>query len=134
MSTKDFLGRGWKFPVCVDKKTGAIKLSEYEEDIEEAIKIIILTKRKERIFRSEFGCNTNMYVCEEMDETTIYALESDVIDALVKWEPRITDITVEAKRDPKNKERILLHIGYVVRDTNNMFNLVYPFYLKEGIG
>jgi hypothetical protein len=28
--------------------------------------------------------------------------------------------------------KLLIRINYRVRDTNNEFNLVYPFYLEEG--
>ena len=38
---KEFLGVGWKFPVNVDAK-GDIQMSEYEEDIKEAIWIILI--------------------------------------------------------------------------------------------
>ena len=29
------------------------------------------------------------------------------------------------------RERVLIGVDYQVRATNNEFNLVYPFYLKE---
>jgi len=38
---REFLGRGWKFPVGVDPK-GEIKMSEYEQDIKEAIWLILI--------------------------------------------------------------------------------------------
>lgn len=53
---KDFLGTGWKFPVEVDEITGRIKMSSYEEDIQEAIGIILKTRKGERMMRPDFGC------------------------------------------------------------------------------
>ena len=40
---KAFLGRGWKFPVGVDPQSGRIAMSEYEQDIHEAIRILLAT-------------------------------------------------------------------------------------------
>ncbi|NUM68168.1 baseplate protein, partial [candidate division KSB1 bacterium] len=37
---KSFLGRGWKFPVMVNLSSGKIAMSEFEQDIREAIWII----------------------------------------------------------------------------------------------
>ena len=53
--------------------------------------------------------------------------------ALVRWEPRIEDIAVEV--EPVEAEgQVLIHISYVVRGTNNPFNMVFPFYINEGYG
>jgi len=45
----------------------------------------------------------------------------------------VTDIEVKAERDPVDPEKLLLHVKYEVRTTNNLFNQVYPFYLHEGV-
>ena len=42
--SQDFLGRGWKFPPQVDETTGRIRTVGYEEDIAEAIRIILFTR------------------------------------------------------------------------------------------
>ena len=51
---------------------------------------------------------------------------------LLEWEPRI-DVEDVQVRAGKNGEVLLIEIQYRVRATNNVFNLVYPFYL-EGVG
>lgn len=129
---ESFLGRGWKFPVKVDAQTGKVLTSEYEEDIVEAIKIIISTRKGERVMRPDFGCDIFKHLFDVVDYTLLKQMENTVKNALIAWEPRITDIEVEAIVDPKSAERVDLHIAYVVRTTNNPFNLVYPFYINEG--
>ena len=52
--TKDFLGAGWKFPVRLDAR-GRLELVQQEADVEEAIRMILLTHRGERMMRPEFG-------------------------------------------------------------------------------
>ena len=68
-----------------------------------------------------------------MDYQTCAQAESSVREALIAWEPRIRDIEVRAKPDDLRTGVLNLEIGYVVRATNNPFNLVYPFYLTEGM-
>lgn len=130
---KAFLGVGFKFPVQVDENTGRMRVSSYEEDIREAIRIILSTRKGERIRNPQFGCGIYDYAFEALDDTTISAIKHEVEMALVLWEPRIEDIEVVV--DAEQGEGILLvQIGYVVRSTNNPFNLVFPYYINEGFG
>lgn len=127
-----FLGRGWKFPVQVDKATGRFLLSEGEEDIAEAIRVILKTSKGERVMRPDFGCGLNEFVFETTDETTLRLLEADIEHAITVWEPRVRDVEVEASLDESEPGKLSISITYVVRSTNNLFNQVYPFYLEEG--
>lgn len=130
---KSFLGRGWKFPVEVDHKTGKIKMSEYEEDISEAIRIILSTSKGERLMRPDFGCGAQSFVFGLTDITTLKLFETEVAQAITAWEPRVRDIQVKIDFDPDTPGKLLINIQYIVRLTNNLFNLVFPFYLSEGV-
>lgn len=128
---KAFLGVGFQFPVAVDKNTGRMKTSSYEEDIKEAIRIILSTKKGERMRNPQFGCGISAFAFETMDFTTISAMKQEVERALVMWEPRIEEIDV--KLDVVYEESvIMIEINYVVRSTNNPFNMVFPYYIHEG--
>lgn len=129
---KDFLGVGWKFPVEVDELTGRIKTSSYEEDIKEAIQIIIMTKKRERVMFPEFGCDISNYIFGVADYQTMVKIEKAVKEALLLWESRIIQVEVEAEPDYRDLGRININISYVVRSTNNPYNLVYPFFINEG--
>jgi len=126
---KGFLGAGWKFPVSVDETTGRIKTSQFEEDIEEAVRIIIMTRKGERMMQPEFGCGLQDYLFAGMDYDTISQMRLEVQRSLLNWEPRITDVEVRLEA---GDGRIMIHISYVVRSTNNPFNLVFPYFLSEG--
>ena len=41
MGSKDFLGSGLKFPLQIDPRTGKLAMSSNEEDIKEAVRIIV---------------------------------------------------------------------------------------------
>ena len=131
-SSKGFLGSGWKFPVEVDPATGRIKSSDTEKDIEEAVKIIIMTAKGERVMRPDFGTGLNSYMFGDNDFSALSQIEYEVTDALVSWEPRITDIDVAVSADDESGN-LYINISYRVRETNNMFNLVYPYFINEGI-
>lgn len=129
---KEFLGRGWKFPVKVDPSTGRIMTSEYEQDIKEALNIILKTAKGERVMRSDFGSNVNNYVFEDMNVTNINLLRKEIETAILTWEPRVKDVVVNIREDINIDAKLIIEISYVVRKTNNLFNLVYPFYINEG--
>ena len=128
---KEFLGKGWRFPVNVDAQ-GEIHMSEYEQDIKEAIWIILTTSKGERVMRPDFGCGIHDYVFSVINTTTLGLIESSVREGLVLWEPRIEVIAVGISTEAANEGKLLVSIDYRVRTTNNRFNLVYPFYLTEG--
>ncbi len=128
--SKEFLGRGWKFPVRLSS-IGSIDESQNEVDIKEAIKIIATTAMGERVMLPDFGCGIYNYVFESSNATMLGLIEDSVRTAMVKWEPRIVVNSVSVSMDGSEKNRLLIELNYIVRSTNNQYNLVYPFYLKE---
>jgi len=128
---KEFLGRGWRFPVN-GTPAGKIMMSEHEADIKEAIWLILSTSKGERVMRPDFGCGIYEFVFATINTTTIGLIEASVREALTLWEPRIELINVNVATDKAEEGMLLISIDYRVRTTNNEFNLVYPFYLKEG--
>ncbi len=127
---KEFLGRGWRFPVGVDSR-GRIAMSTYEEDIKEAIHIILRTQKGERVMRPDFGCGIYDYVFSPINTATLTLIERSVREAITEWEPRVEIEKIEVSTEEADQGRLLISIDYRVRRTNNRFNLVYPFYLKE---
>lgn len=129
-----FLGRGFKFPLQVDEMTGKMKTSAYEEDIKEAIYLILMTKKGERIMNPQFGCGVHEYAFGTLDYTSLSLMERSIREALALWEPRIIDVNVNLVVDEEKEGCVLIYIDYVVRSTNNPYNLVFPFYMNEGFG
>ena len=128
--SRDFLGKGWKFPVQVDG-TGRIALSRFEDDIREAVRIILLTAKGERVMRPEFGTGLHNFVFETMSVTNIGTIQAAVQNALIQWEPRIELLSVTVEADPGEVGKLLINIDYEVRATNTRFNLVFPFYVSR---
>jgi len=125
-----FLGYGWSFPLALNK-TGEVTLAALEEDVRQAIRIILGTSPGERAMRPDFGAGLHELVFEPMNTTTMALVRHRVEEALIIWEPRIDSIVVEVTADP-NQGRLLIEFDYRIRATNTFYNLVYPFYLQEG--
>lgn len=132
--SKDFLGRGFAFPPQIDSATGHFVMAESEEDIRQAVYIILMTRLKERAMLPDFGCNLHEYVFELPDSEFENRLRSEVQDALMRYEPRIMNVEVQVDKRSIQNGTIYLNISYTVRATNNPNNLVFPYYLEEGIG
>jgi hypothetical protein len=126
-----FLGVGWKFPVGLDGR-GGIALSRHEEDVREAIWVILSTAPGERLMHPELGCGIHDYVFAPNNAQTAGQVAARVEEALVRWEPRIELEGVDVQADPDDAARLLVRIDYRVRSTDSRFNLVYPFYLERG--
>lgn len=129
VDAKAFLGRGWAFPISLDA-SGEIATAAYEEDIQQAIRIILSTEKRERMMRPDFGAGLGAFVFEPMNTTTMALIRHQVEQALIEWEPRIDTITIETV--PTHAAgRLDITIGYRVRSTNSFYNYVYPFYVRE---
>ena len=132
MDQKAFFGRGWAYPVAPDTAGVDVALAEHEEDIRQAVRIILETGRGERVMRPDFGAGLNEFLFEPINTTTLALLRHRVEESLVTWEPRIRVEIVEAKLAAGALGRVDITIEYRVRATNTFYNLVYPFYLQEG--
>lgn len=130
---KAFQGAGWKFPVRTNP-LGQIVMSRHEEDIKEAIWIILSTAKGERQMRPDFGCGIHDLVFAAINAGLLIQVETEVREALTFFEPRIDVVNVEVSDKEADNGRLMISIDYRVRDTNSEFNLVFPFYLREGIG
>lgn len=130
-SLPSYIGRGIAFPMRVDA-SGSIAMTSGVEDIEKSMKVILSTAPGERPMRPEFGCHIWDQLFEPINVNTLGLMEEAVRNALTRWEPRaeVTDVLVSSD-DPSTGE-VRISITYSVAATNEMRNLVYPFYTIPG--
>lgn len=107
-------------------------MSSQEQDIAEAVWIVLATSRGERMMRPDFGCGISDYVFAPNNATTRGAIAHQVQQALMRWEPRIDLADVRVENDPGQQNLLLIHIDYRIRSNNAFHNLVYPYFLDEG--
>jgi Bacteriophage baseplate protein W len=128
---KVHLGRGWIFPVKPDAP-GSLGYIADEQKIQQAILVILGTAQGERVMRPEFGSRLRDLVFAPLTSSTKTLVAGAITDALVKWEPRVDVLGVTADEQAADDGTLVVNIEYRVRATNSVFNLVYPFYLREG--
>lgn len=124
----DFLGVGWNSPVQLDEN-GQIVMAKYEHQTRQSIWHILSTAKGERLMRPNFGCGIHDRVFASNNSGTIGEIISDVREALILWEPRIDLLDVDVRSTKEQPNLLQIQINYQVRTTNNIFNLVYPFYI-----
>ncbi|CAG1003537.1 hypothetical protein MYXO_03215 [Myxococcaceae bacterium] len=125
----EFLGKGWNFPLMLEEH--AIAVASYEESIRQAIWIILGTAKGERVMRPDFGCGIYDLVFAVNNAALAGRVADEVRQSFILWEPRVQLLKVDVTSQPDEPETLLIRIEYRVRTTNNVFNLVYPFYLDR---
>jgi phage baseplate assembly protein W len=125
--SEEFVGRGWAFPLRADQ-TGSIALVSREREIEEAIRMVLMTSPGERPMRPEFGCRIHDFIFAPVDPTTAGRISYEVRRSLRRWEPRVDVREVDILFDIQDPSLIYIDIKYQIKDTNDPRNLVFPFY------
>ena len=90
---RDFLGRGWSFPVR-PTPSGRLSFAGGEEKIRQSIWIILSTALGERQMRPEFGCGIHDLVFQANTAALRGIVQEKVREALTRWEPRIDPASI----------------------------------------
>ncbi|OWA12624.1 baseplate protein [Streptomyces sp. CS159] len=124
---EQFVGSGWSFPLRIGP-TGGIALVSGEQEIEEAMQLVLATAPGERPMRPEFGCAIHDLVFAPVNEQTAGRIQHEVLVSLDRWEPRIEvhEVDVSAGDD---RSVLYIDVRYSIRGTNNPRSLVFPFYV-----
>ncbi|MBR4113183.1 MAG: GPW/gp25 family protein [Anaerotignum sp.] len=126
---QDFLGSGMKFPPKINPATGRFEVAAGETSVKESVYLILMTQKTERWIRPDFGSSLMNYTFMNTNTTVLNMMAREIAGDLMRQEPRISD--VEVKIDAKSKPGcLIIYIGYRIRETNVIDNLVFPFYLN----
>jgi phage baseplate assembly protein W len=128
MSSPGFLGRGWRFPIQPDAG-GGLGYVDGDVNVEQSLRILLMTALGERVMRPTFGCAAPRLVFAPGSVQYLRLLETTVREAVRDWEPRVTLADVTAETIPGDETRVSVKIDYRIRGSNTKNNLVFPFYL-----
>ena len=128
---KAFIGKGWRFPI-VPGPTGALAWSDGDDNVEQSLRILLLTRIGERVMRGDFGTRLGDMVFRPGSDQNLRAIEREVSNAIVAFEPRVEVLDVAAEADTVDATQITVALSYRVRRTNTRESLVFPFYLVRG--
>jgi len=126
---KDFLGKGLRFPVSINLN-GGVSSSQLEENVRQALFVILGTAPGERVNRPMFGCRIHDLMFAPNNQVTAARAEVYCEEAIYKFEPRVEKVACRAQPNPDEPNRLDLRIEYVIAGKNDKRNLVFPFYLK----
>ncbi len=135
MENKDlnYLGKGWGFPpqITLTDLDVVLTMVSGEEDIEQAIRIILSTQLEERVFRHEFGVDKKDWIFNSISNTFLSMIRDAVEEAIYKNEPRVIPFDIMVSQSTFDSAKIDIEINYLIKETNSRKNLVYPFYVNE---
>ena len=78
----------------VTKDTGVVK---NENAIKQSLRSLVLTRKGEKLFQPEVGCEVFILLFEPLDPMTGDAIRDEIINTLNQYEPRISLIDVDVK-------------------------------------
>ena len=121
-------GRGASLPLRV--AGGRIVESEGADKIAESIRIILETQPGERVMRPAFGCKLRSLAFAANSATTAGLARHYVEEALQRWEPRITVLSVGVQ-NAHAASALEITVCYRIKATRDERSLIYPFYLVK---
>lgn len=125
-----FLGRGWSFPPRFDRDRRIAMVAD-REDIEESLRILLRTRRGERVMQHGYGTLLHRMVFEEITDQRLAELRDMLEKAVMFFEPRVELERLDIRVDPDERGTLLLQLNYRIRTTNTRHNMVYPLYLDQ---
>ena len=128
---KDFKGTGWKFPIEFKKEKQTVTMLSGEEDIKNSLDLLFSTNVGERIMHTNYGSALSSFLFMPINKSTITYIQAIIGDEILFNEPRINVNEVIIQPSVTETGRLEITIEYTVIATNNRYNYVYPFYIKE---
>jgi Bacteriophage baseplate protein W len=128
-----FLGTGWSFPPTFTYGGKDVETVSAAEDVRQSLELLLGTQPGERVLLEDFGCDLHRFLFENVDQSVINSLTGLISDAILFHEPRIILNDLDISESDTEAGLLLIRIDYTIRATNSRYNMVYPFYLNEGI-
>lgn len=111
MKIGEIFGKGISFPPRVGPD-GRVAWSEGDQNIREAIRVILMTELRERLRLPEFGGGLNSYLFEPNTVMTRHQIQERITRSLTQWEPRISVESVDVEADDLDSQSAVAVITY----------------------
>nr|HEX4317385.1 GPW/gp25 family protein [Kofleriaceae bacterium] len=129
MADREHLGRGLRFPVALDLG-GGVATTALDDNVRQAIAVIVGTAPGERLGRPDFGCRIHDLMFAPNNEMTAARAEHYCQHAIAAHEPRVATVSVVATPNADEPNRLDLRIEYALAGRADKRSFVFPFYLE----
>jgi phage baseplate assembly protein W len=111
MRKQNIFGQGLGFPPRVGAD-GRLVWSEGENNVREAIRIMLMTEPGERLMREEFGGGLRQFLFEPNTVTTRQLIAERITQAIDRWEPRVSVEETRVEPDAQDSRRVSVTIMF----------------------
>lgn len=105
--------------------TGDVARLTNEDSIYTSLKNIIMTRKGERPFFPEFGCNISGLLFENYNRFTQKTLETEVRTSIENFEPRVSLIKVVVDGKPDSNE-VSMILYFTIINRPETFSVSFP--------
>lgn len=110
---------GWSFPPQFYKPTGeaagGVAMTTDEADIRGSLAVLFSTRKRERLFRPDYGTSLEDFLYSPWDAATSIRLTEIIEDAVRKYEPRIIVRSVDFSGSDTLGGRLSIVLSYSIR-------------------
>jgi uncharacterized protein len=106
--------------------TGVLATVDGDQSVRQAILLLLITRPGERVMRPQYGSLLHRLVFAPNDATTAGLAIHYVRQALIRWEPRVEVLDVDAGADPDAPEQLVITLRYRVRASRAEATLTIP--------
>lgn len=110
--------------------SGGVALLSGDDSVRQAVLILLMTKRGERLMRPEYGSDLHQLLFAPNSEATANIAEYYIRTALTRWEPRIDIITLDAAPSQHHPNTLVISLTYQVRTTATVETIDLTFRLN----
>jgi phage baseplate assembly protein W len=104
-------GRGIAFPPRINAE-GRLAWSVGEDNVRDAIRILIMTRPGERLFIPDMGAGLDRMLYEPNTVSTRTSIKERITRTLQQWEPRIGLDAVDVDPDPDDDQAAIATLRY----------------------
>lgn len=120
------------FPPIYDKKSKGLLLDNYSGSIKQAIKIILLTQKGERLGNPNFGTDLGRFMFEPIDQFLLSDVEKEVRRSISKYEKRIQELDVLVE-EGEAFGRLVITIAYISKEQHREEWMSMDIDLSSGV-
>jgi len=110
--------------------SGRIDMVEGDDAVRQAIIMLLTTIPGERVVRPDYGCPLHRLMFAPNDATTAGLAIHYVRQAILRFEPRIDIVSMDAHADEMDSSRLIVSLEYQVRVNGTRALLKFGFDLS----